>query len=529
MRTSYIICIVLFILGAANLRACIQTGASTNGGGLAPTVAAQTTGVTVGDYFTFTLNPCESITFSFCNDGGSAGFDTQITILDNAGSTQLGYNDDFCGLQSEFTFDGGAGGIFKVQITQYNCNYTSGATATLSYKLTAPVLTVVDDFTLTNDASSIVVGGENCIQLTPEANDQLACVWNQNQIDFSNPIDLDVTYYFGNNGVNGADGNTFVFKSSNSQCDCGANGAQMGAGGISDALVIEFDTYNNDGTDPGDLTTDHIAVEIDGAMVQSSGDPMPLCGPIDAIVGGAEIDDGNQHLVKLTWDPVTQNLAVFFDGVLRLTCNHDFINNVFGGNSSVTWGVTSATGGLNNQQYFCPSSVIILPVSLTKFNTVCTEDEAQITFSSGEETLLESYHIQRTYDGLLFETIASFAANGSFSDYSFIDKDKVATCYYRLKMNDLDGGESFTELIASECHPIKTFDFNLQYGENGIMVNTEFPIDDDIEIKIMNSSGQVIHSSRISSSSLILPTSNLSSGVYFVRLRSLKGDFDLTK
>ena len=49
------------------------------------------TGLTAG--FTYSFETC-----------GDTDFDTQITLYDNVTGAVLGYNDDFCGLQSKVTF-----------------------------------------------------------------------------------------------------------------------------------------------------------------------------------------------------------------------------------------------------------------------------------------------------------------------------------------------------------------------------------------------------------------------------------------
>lgn len=493
MNLRVLIGLILFVACGNKVSACVQDAASVNAGSLTPTAVAQTVGVTAGEYYTFTLNACETVTFSFCNNGGSAGFDTQLSVTDNAGSTELAYNDDNCGLQSEISFTATANGTYKILITSYFCNHTSGSTGTMSYILSAP--TSIGDYVLNEDASSLVVGGENCVQLTPEANDQLSCVWNQNTVDFSNPVSLEVTYYFGDNGTNGADGNTFVFKSSSSTCECGAAGGGMGAQGINNSIIVEFDTYDNDNPNNNDIGEDHVAIEIDGQPVTGTGSPAPFAGPIEALVGGAEIDDGAQHVVNIEWDPVSQDLEVYFDGVLRLTANHDFITNVFGGNSDITWGVTSATGGLNNQQYFCPSNVV-LPVELKSFEISCNSGVREIIWSTGSENNFSHFEVQKTFDGMMFETIGSIPAKGDNSNYHFNDLTK-GEVYYRVKMVDLDGTSKYSELNTIACSGVEDLSLSVTTGENAIYYNVEGGVEGTYLVQLISLDGKVIGQQEI--------------------------------
>ena len=195
-----------------------------------------------------------------------------------------------------------------------------------------------------------------------------------------------------------------------------------------------------------DMACDHIAVEIDGNM---QGPAAPLCGPVCAKTGGGNIDDGGTYQVDISWNPTTQLLEVYFDGVLRLSCTHDFITNVFGTNI-VYWGVTSATGGLNNQQYFCPST-IILPTELRSFFSDCDGETENIKWETISEENVSHFILESTHDGLLFEPVKKVQAVGnshSANQYEVrLDPTTSATRLYRLKMVDIDGKFEYSSLI----------------------------------------------------------------------------------
>jgi len=119
-----------------------QCSGGTNGGALNPVPATvyQTMPVTGGDYYTFTVPAgCfPTYDFSFCaTDGGSAAFDTQLTILDGTGAYAGGFNDDFCGLQSHITWTPTTGGTYRILLNEYSCSNSGGA-ATLAYRAVTP-------------------------------------------------------------------------------------------------------------------------------------------------------------------------------------------------------------------------------------------------------------------------------------------------------------------------------------------------------------------------------------------------------
>ena len=52
-------------------------------------------------------------------------------------------------------------------------------------------------------------------------------------------------------------------------------------------------------------------------------------------------------------DPATQTFTLDFDGYSNvISYTGDIVNNIFGGNPMVYWGLTAATGGANNVQQF---------------------------------------------------------------------------------------------------------------------------------------------------------------------------------
>ena len=119
-----------------------QCSGGSSGGALspAPTSGFQTATVAAGRYYTivvpaFSACTTYTYTFTFCSNGGTASFDTQITILDNSGTYAGGYNDDFCSFQSKVTWTPSAPGTYRILINNYNC-LSSGAAATLAYNVT---------------------------------------------------------------------------------------------------------------------------------------------------------------------------------------------------------------------------------------------------------------------------------------------------------------------------------------------------------------------------------------------------------
>lgn len=576
--------VILIVFSIVSNYAFNQCSGGTLSGTLNPTAGYQTVAVTNGNYYNVNVSCGSSYNFTFCSNGGSASWDTQITVLNSTGTTTLAYNDDNCGLQSNVSYTATSTGTIRVLISLYSCNNTGGNTATLAYNATivpisssftisatsctqatstitgstggtfsfnpvptdgatinattgaisngVPGATYTVQYTvcgntathsvtlqnsncweLNGNAQWITVGGQNCIQLTAEVNNQTGCSWDENVINFNTDFTLSLDYYFGNN-INGADGTTFTFQPNPGAC--GTAGGQLGAGGIANSLVIEFDTYDNDfPTHAVDISPDHIAVEVDGNLLNST----HLCGPIAALPSSASIDDGFVHSVDIDWNATTKVMTIFFDGNLRLTCNYDFVTNVFGGDNTVYWGATAATGGLNNQQYFCPQTVTVLPAELISFTSECENDESVLKWSTASEDRVDYFEIESTTNGFVFQTIGKVKAAGTSTEllnYTLPIEESNFKRYFRIKTVDIDGQEEISDLISEKtCHStklIETYRF-----ENNLL---EFSNTNEfLHFELQTTAGQKVNFTEYFSGSMTeILTNQLAGGIYFLTI-----------
>ena len=199
--------------------------------------------------------------------------------------------------------------------------------------------TVTPEFNVFGDASF----SGDCILLTEETNTQNGCAWFEEAIDFTVPFTHTMTANFGDKNASGADGICLVYQNASASY-CGISGGGIGALGMPNSAIFEFDTWENDIYD--DPVQDHAAFNVNGDMNHNNS----IDGPITL----GNIEDGNDHEIIFTWDPSGDNYELFFDGALILSGSYDIINNCFGGNSTAYWGYTSATGGSNNNHLICP-------------------------------------------------------------------------------------------------------------------------------------------------------------------------------
>jgi len=191
----------------------------------------------------------------------------------------------------------------------------------------------------------------NCYTLTPANNSLSGSVWNVNKINLNTAFDFIFSVSLGTKDTDGADGIAFVLQPIST--NIGVQGGGLGFANVSPSIGITIDTYQNIATTGNDIDPafDHIAIQRNGDLNHSSVNN--IAGPVQAVAGQDNIEDGQWHQLRVSWDPATKVLKASMDGIDRVSATIDLISGVFGNDPMVFWGFTASTGGLNNVQRVC--------------------------------------------------------------------------------------------------------------------------------------------------------------------------------
>ena len=220
------------------------------------------------------------------------------------------------------------------------------------------------------------VTGQDCYQLTPAINTQTGSVWYADQVDLSQPLDLQFLLNLGSDDSGGADGICFVLQTVGTDA-LGESGGGLGFLGVDfqPAFAVEFDTWQNGNY--GDPAGDHIAMVSNGSVDHTAG--TAIAGPVQADAFSANIEDGEDHQGRITWDPVDQIVRVYFDCELRLEGFIDLVDDIFQGENQVYFGFTASTGGADNVQTVCLEENIL---GSAEQSYVCPGAELQLNVPS---------------------------------------------------------------------------------------------------------------------------------------------------
>ncbi len=187
----------------------------------------------------------------------------------------------------------------------------------------------------------------NCYQLTYDQMWLAGSVWNKNLIDLSQSFNYVFSVYLGCKDLNGADGIAFVLQPIGT--NLGVAGQGIGFQDVTPSVGIPIDTWQN--FDFNDPPYDHIGIFKNGDL--HVGTSNTLAYPVQILPDNPNIEDCKWHTFRIIWDAGTHTLSAEIDNIPRVQTQTDLINSVFGGNSQVYWGFTSATGGQSNVQKFC--------------------------------------------------------------------------------------------------------------------------------------------------------------------------------
>jgi gliding motility-associated-like protein len=194
----------------------------------------------------------------------------------------------------------------------------------------------------------------DCFILTQPIPWQNGAIWYDEAININEPFNLQFTASFGTLDAAGADGMVFVMQQVGNDV-IGVPGGGMGFEGFSPSLGVEFDSFQNVGF--GDPAFDHMAISTNGNPNHNL--PANLAGPVAISPTSDNVEDGQDYIIDISWDPAINQFTVSVNCEVRLQINISLQFAVFPGNPEVFWGFTGATGGEFNEQRICLDPFIL--------------------------------------------------------------------------------------------------------------------------------------------------------------------------
>lgn len=95
----------------------------------------------------------------------------------------------------------------------------------------------------------------------------------------------------------------------------------------------------------------------------------------------------------------------------------------------------------------------VLPVVFSNYNVKCSDKGAMVYWTTATESNSDKFEIQKSINGVDWETIGDVAASGSSTyvrNYEYLDLTG-GTAYYRIRQVDLDGIFTYTAVKQTNC------------------------------------------------------------------------------
>lgn len=210
----------------------------------------------------------------------------------------------------------------------------------------APLPEVSALFNLNGEAAETAI---NEISLVQDGDlNASGSAFSRARIDFRQDWTFTFDVFLGDKDNDGADGIGFVLHNDPAGSGViGIDGRGLGVAGIDNSIVIEFDTFQNDGIGDffADPIEDHVAFILDSETGRLDHDNLPE----NAAQILPNIEDDVPHRVVVDWTASSNTLSYSFDGTTTDSITRDVIDLDFGDGELIFWGFGAATGSLTNE------------------------------------------------------------------------------------------------------------------------------------------------------------------------------------
>ncbi len=173
-------------------------------------------------------------------------------------------------------------------------------------------------------------------------------------------------------------------------------------------------------------------------------------------------------------------------------------------------------------------AVVPLPVIIDNYKLIIDngiQNTVENVWVTASEINVSHFNVQRSVDGLLFNTVGKVNAKGA-SKYSFIDNTNLnGTVYYRLEIVDKNGSISY-----SEIRTLSIINYQLSITPNPAKDFVTIAAKNLKDIHILDNTGRVVISKEgILTNTITIDISNLAKGLYFVKATDKSGGVSVGK
>jgi hypothetical protein len=382
------------------------------------------------------------------------------------------------------------------------------------------------------------------------ADNQRGAIWTRDEWSSGAEFDVYFNAYFGCDfglpiaeaGVEGGDGMAFVMHNMTATT-MGGTAGNLGYGGMSKAIAVEFDTWF--GASP-DVNSDHIQ------MCRDNPTSIFPAGSTNT-VSVANLEDNLLRTIRIRYIPgsvirvwvypvgTAAPAGGAFTWSESIDLRPEFAAGGGGAGASANtfrWGWSAATGSARNQHYvsynatvtppvFTPTQTLrcpVLPVVISYVNVSEGDGGVNIDWQTTSEKNSLKFEIQKSVDGIEdWVNAGEVKAMGNSiatTNYSFTDPNPYfPKSYYRLRQTDLDGKYYYSNAHFIEIKEEKTFSVYPNPASDELNIYSNSFIDEEHTITFINKNGEVVYSTTSDGTSLQkIDLAGITSGMYQVKI-----------
>jgi len=196
------------------------------------------------------------------------------------------------------------------------------------------------------------------------------------------------------------------------------------------------------------------------------------------------------------------------------TCVYMVVDGFAGDQCDYSYSLTNVSGGC-----------VILPVGFLSFDAHIDKNRVLLEWKVGSETTSDYYTVQRSTDGIEFESIYRLQASeqGTVNNYHYVDDGAPAgQLYYRIVQTDFDGLFAYSDVVAVQL--VKNQELRLvpNPAQDLVQLFYETSHSESGLLHIKTTTGQTVKTISVNSqegqNSIDLDVEDLKRGVYIVEL-----------
>ncbi len=255
----------------------------------------------------------------------------------------------------------------------------------------------------------------------------------------------------------------------------------------------------------------------------STGSVKAIGNPVINQIGGMiGVSEGNISISNSFWDKESSEQNNSDGGSGKTSDQMNNISTFSNFDFSNIWGIDSEIN--DGYPYLKGNKWDILPIELEYFKVEYAKNKVELKWATLSEINNDFFSIERSSDGVYFETIENIEGAGNSSKqitYFYTDENPTTGMnYYRLKQTDFDGNFEYFDIKSIEISKLSDQVSIYPNPSNGIFT-ISLSSKNQTHYSIMDYSGKIISYGQLSSLETNFDFSHISSGIYFLKIASI--------